>query len=115
MAVVKEYKFEGSTVRIHDDCLLKDQKKIQEILDEIAKIDPRIDIIWEDCGEFPFSYDTFVSSEENYQETLLFTQKLLKLRGGKGVGFLFKGVMMQDWKKTAGAVPVLMTLIGLRL
>ena len=38
MAVVKEYKFEGSTVRIHDDCLLKDQKKIQEILDEIAKI-----------------------------------------------------------------------------
>ena len=68
-------------------------------LDEIAKIDPRIDIIWEDCGEFPFSYDTFVSSEENYQETLLFVEKLLKLRGGKGVGFLFKGVMMQDWKK----------------
>ena len=38
MAVTKEYKFEGATVRIHDDCLLKDQKKIQEILDEIAKI-----------------------------------------------------------------------------
>ena len=38
MAVTKEYKFEGATVRIHDDCLLKDQNKIQEILDEIAKI-----------------------------------------------------------------------------
>ncbi len=38
MAVVKEYKFEGATVRIHDDCLLKDQKKIQDILEEIAKI-----------------------------------------------------------------------------
>jgi hypothetical protein len=68
-------------------------------LDEIAKVDPHIEILWEDCGEFPFSYDTFVSSEESYQETLLFVEKLLKLRGGKGVGFLFKGVMMQDWKK----------------
>lgn len=38
MAIVKVYKFEGSTVSIKDDCLLKDQKKIQEILDEIAKI-----------------------------------------------------------------------------
>ena len=42
MAIVKEYKFEGATVRIHDDCLQKDQKKIQEILDEIAKIYSRV-------------------------------------------------------------------------
>lgn len=38
MAIVKVYKFEGATVSIKDDCLLKDQKKIQEILEEIANI-----------------------------------------------------------------------------
>lgn len=38
MAVVREYKYEGATVRIHDDYLLKDKKEIEKILAEISKI-----------------------------------------------------------------------------
>ncbi len=68
-------------------------------LDEIAKVDPRIEILWEDCGEFPYGYDPYVKDEKAYTETLEFTKKLLQLRGGAGVGLVFKGVMMLDWTK----------------
>ncbi len=67
-------------------------------LDHIAKVDPRIEILWEDCGEFPYDYDPFVKDEQRYTDTLEFTKKLLQLRGGTGVGLVFKGVMMLDWK-----------------
>ena len=72
---------------------------VKNRLDVIEKVDPRIDIIWEDCGEFPHHYCCFVRSEELYKESLEFTKKILQLRGGKGVGILFKGVMMMDWSK----------------
>ena len=66
-------------------------------LDDIDKVDPRIEILWEDCGEFPYEYDPYVKDEARYTETLEFTKKLLELRGGTGVGLVFKGVMMLDW------------------
>ena len=72
---------------------------VQEDLEAIAKVDPRVEILWEDCGEFPYGYDPFVKDEAQYAETLEFTGKLLKLRGGVGVGLVFKGVMMLDWMK----------------
>jgi len=72
---------------------------VKNRLDEIARVHPDIEILWEDCGEFPYSYSSSVSSEEQYQETLDFTKKLLQLRGGAGVGLVFKGVMMLDWTK----------------
>ena len=68
-------------------------------LDEIAKVDPRIEILWEDCGEFPYGYDPYIKDETAYENTLIFTKKLLELRGGAGVGLVFKGVMMLDWTK----------------
>lgn len=68
-------------------------------LDDIARVDPKIEIWWEDCGEFPYSYNSFVESEDAYKETLDFTKKLLELRGGVGVCLVFKGVMMLDWTK----------------
>ena len=68
-------------------------------LDEIAKVDPRVELLWEDCGEFPYHYRTFVQDEKSYQDTLAFTKKMLTLRGGVGVGLVFKGVMMLDWSK----------------
>lgn len=68
-------------------------------LDEIARVDPRMEILWEDCGEFPFAYSTTISSEEAFEETLDFIKQILSLRGGKGVGLAFKGVMMLDWSK----------------
>ncbi len=68
-------------------------------LDEIEKVDSRVEILWEDCGEFPYHYNTFVTSEENYKKTLELTKKILELRDGVGVGLVFKGVMMLDWTK----------------
>ena len=66
-------------------------------LDEIARVDPRVEILWEDCGEFPYHYRSFVNDEAEYEETLEFTRNLLTLRGGVNVGLVFKGVMMLDW------------------
>ena len=72
---------------------------VRNRLDEIARVDKRMEIMWEDCGEFPYSYATRVQDEEKYKETLEFTNKILNLRGGVGVGLVFKGVMMLDWTK----------------
>ena len=70
---------------------------VKNHLDEIAKVDPRIEILWEDCGAFPFDYKPIIWSEESFEETLLFTKKILTLRGNAPVGLLFKGAMTLDW------------------
>ena len=72
---------------------------VSKHLEEISKVDTRVEILWEDCGEFPYSYRSFVEDEEKYNETLEFTKKILELRNGVGVGLVFKGVMMLDWTK----------------
>ena len=70
---------------------------VKNRLDCISKVDSRIELYWEDCGDFPYNYNTNIKSEEAYEETMEFTKKLLELRGGKGVVLVFKGVMMLDW------------------
>ena len=75
---------------------------VRNRLDEIAGVNPKIEILWEDCGEFPFDYITWVRSEEKFEQTLSFVKQILELRGGKGVGFAFKGIMMLDWTKKVG-------------
>ena len=72
---------------------------VNKRLEEIAKVDTRVEILWEDCGSYPYHYNSFVESEESFERTLEFTKKLLELRGGVGVGLVFKGVMMLDWQK----------------
>lgn len=72
---------------------------VRHRLAEIAKVDERVEILWEDCGEFPYDYRSFVASEKAYEQTLAFTKELLELRGGVGVGLVFKGVMMLDWTR----------------
>jgi len=68
-------------------------------LNEIARVDPRMEIMWEDCGTYPFSYVTYVKDLNKYYETIDFVKEILRLRGGKGVGLLFKSIMMMDWSK----------------
>ena len=72
---------------------------VKDRLDEIAKVDKRIEILWEDCGVFPYSYFPEVADEEKFKETLAFTKKILTLRKDAPVGLVFKGVMMLDWTK----------------
>lgn len=70
---------------------------VKNHLEEIAKVDKRIEILWEDCGVFPYSYFPEVADEEKFEEALAFTKKILTLRGNAPVGLVFKGVMMMDW------------------
>lgn len=74
---------------------------VKSWLSEIERVDPRIEILWEDCGAFPYSYSSALPREEDFKKTLAFTEKLLSLRGGVGVGLVFKGVMMLDWSRFA--------------
>ncbi len=62
----------------------------------IAKTDPRIYIVWEDCGAFPYAYLT--DQTEGFDETLDFTKKLLTLRGeNERFGAVLKGLVCLDW------------------
>ena len=74
---------------------------VKSWLSEIENVDTRIEILWEDCGAFPFSYVSAMPKEEDFKETLEFIGKLLSLRGGVGVGLVFKSVMMLNWARFA--------------
>ena len=75
---------------------------VRNHLKEIALVDPKIEILWEDCGSFPFNYASYLSDESKYEKTLEYVDEILELRGGRGVGFAFKSVMMLDWTKKVG-------------
>lgn len=72
---------------------------VKNHLDYISKIDQHIELYWEDCGEFPYHYRTYVQGKNEFEETLKFTKEILDLREGKGVVLVLKGVMMLDWTK----------------
>lgn len=68
---------------------------VRNHLDEIAKTDPRMSIIWEDCGSFPYAYGAhYIEPEE---ETAAFSERIAALRGGKGFGAVLKGQVWLDW------------------
>ncbi|MBO4262890.1 MAG: hypothetical protein J5903_03800 [Clostridia bacterium] len=65
-------------------------------LDVIKNVDPRVYIVWEDCGAFPFNY--YPEKTENFDETCSFTEKLLSLRGkNEKFGAVLKGTYKLDW------------------
>lgn len=65
---------------------------------EIAKVDKRIEIVWEDCGAFPYSYYPTADSEEYFKETLEFTKEIINLRGPEAkTGLVFRGFATLDW------------------
>ena len=72
---------------------------VKSRLDVIAKVDPRIYIVWEDCGAFPFAYGAH--EVENAAETEEFCRKIARLRGGKGFGAVPKGMSWLDWSQFA--------------
>lgn len=72
---------------------------VEEHLEYIAKVDPRVEILWEDCGTFPYDYEPKVKSEEEFEKTLKFTDDILNLRENASVGMLYKGQMILDWSK----------------
>lgn len=73
---------------------------VKDELDKIAMVDKRIEIVWEDCGAFPYAYMAENVNEEELSNAMDFTEKIIKLRGEDDrVGLVFKGFAILDWRE----------------
>lgn len=71
-------------------------ESVREKLPFIAKTDPRVRIVWENCGAFPFAY--LPHQTENFDETCDFVREICHLRGeGERFGAVTKGMVNLDW------------------
>lgn len=69
---------------------------VKNKLEFIKQTDPRIRIVWENCGAFPFSYCP--NDIENFAETKAFTENIAELRGSNDkFGVVTKGFTKLDW------------------
>ncbi len=65
-------------------------------LDAILKTDPRIMIVWEDLGAFPYAYTP--RQLANYSDTVKLSEKVAVLRGENELfGVVTKGLICLDW------------------
>ena len=83
----------------------------------IAKVDPRVYIVWENCGAFPFEGEfAEVGDERNagdLAETRKFVEKIAVLRGKDDrFGAVLKGMTALDWSTFIHQQPTL--IIGKR-
>ncbi|MBQ8953319.1 MAG: hypothetical protein IJ048_04330, partial [Clostridia bacterium] len=68
---------------------------VKNRLEHIARVDPRVEIIWENCGDFP--YHTMPDITGAPEDTRAFTQALLALRPGAPTGAVLKSMVQLDW------------------
>ena len=69
---------------------------VKNQLQYIEKVDPRIRIVWEDCGSFPFSY--IPRDVSDFESTEKFVKKIAALRGTDDkFGVVTKGFVKLDW------------------
>jgi len=68
---------------------------VKRKLDVIQKVDPRISIIWENLGSFP--YANTPNEVEHFTETLDLTRKTQQLRENGDFGVVLKGVTLLNW------------------
>lgn len=90
---------------------------VKEHTQYIAKVDPRVYIVWENCGAFPFEGEfAEVGDERNagdLTETRKFVEKIAVLRGKDDrFGAVLKGMTALDWSTFIHQQPAL--IIGKR-
>ena len=69
---------------------------VKERLDYVKNTDPRIRIVWENCGSFPFSY--IPTDVKDFDETKEFVKRIALLRGeNEKFGVVIKGLTKLDW------------------
>ena len=74
-------------------------------LEDIACVDSRVEILWEDCGSFPYKQLSAISGKAeydntcNYEENIAFTDKMIHLRKNGGLGLLYKCQVTMDWSR----------------
>ena len=75
---------------------------VKEKLEYIAATDPRIRIVWENCGTFPFT--DYEYTPEAYKQTQDLVRKISDLRGENDkFGVVTKGFTSLDWSAFAHA------------
>ncbi len=81
---------------------------IRDRFHDLANLDPRVTIVWEDAGTIPYSYSPVVKTVEgpegsrikgvnNFDETLEYSRKLAVLRKDAGFAIVPKGWFNLDW------------------
>ena len=76
---------------------------VKEQLEYIKKVDERIEILWEDCGSYPYNsygYNASIDTE-GYEDTLKFTDAIINLREVGRTGVLYKKMTILDWSRFA--------------
>ncbi len=69
---------------------------VRNKLEFIKTVDPRIRIVWEDCGSFPFSY--VPKDISTFEKTKNFLKSILQLRGEDDrFGVVTKGLVKLNW------------------
>lgn len=71
---------------------------VRNNLQYIANVDERIEIVWEDCGAFPYDYNVATVNEADFAETEQLTRRLIELRKVNPLGLVYKGQMTMDWE-----------------
>ena len=71
-------------------------RSVKKRLEFIRAVDPRIRIVWEDCGSFPFSY--LPNDVQDFDKTADLVRKITVLRGENDrFGAVTKGLVKLDW------------------
>ncbi len=71
---------------------------VNQKLSHIARTDPRVEIVWEDCGAFPFSYTPERTGEDDFADTVALAEDISVLRGTNDrFGCVFKGLTCLNW------------------
>ena len=74
---------------------------VKSHLEFLEKVDGRLEIVWEDCGCFPYHYHPTTATPDALAETLDFTKKIMALRDYGKTGLVYKGMMTMDWDNFA--------------
>ena len=72
---------------------------VKDKMKYLKNVDSRVEILWEDCGTFPYHYEPEVKTREAFEETLKFTEEIINLREVNPIGLVYKGQMTMDWFK----------------
>ncbi|RAV20443.1 hypothetical protein [Paenibacillus contaminans] len=89
----------GKMLEKHPDLWIKfglHATSIRENYTYLEKLDPRVNITWEDAGAFPYHYEA--ADSETIAETLQYTSTISGLRGREeDFGLVIKGCTFLNW------------------
>ena len=74
---------------------------VRNHLNEIARIDPRVEIVWEDCGPAPYNHFLAYAEQDEaaFAGNVRFTDQMIDLRPDGKSAFAYKGHVGMDWTR----------------